>query len=595
MNEERCPSPEAFLKVAKREGRGRLKILLGAAPGVGKTVEMLREGADLLASGTDVVVGIVETHGRADTELLVGPLEVLPRRVIIHGAHKLSEFDLDAMLVRRPKLALIDEYAHSNAPGSRHPKRWQDVEELRDAGIDVFTTLNIQHVESLSDIVASFTKVRVRETVPDALLDDAELEIVDLPPDELIDRLKQGKVYIPHEATRALSNFFSVSNLSALRELALRRVAQTVDGQMLDRLRATGEAGTFAAVERIVVAIGDQPGAETLVRTAKRLADGLRTNWSALCIETPRTATLSPSARARLSDALRLAGSLGASVVTVPSENVLEGLREYLTETRATMLVIGKQQRGWLFSLRHRSIVDQLVRGLPGVSVHVVPAEDRANDDRATGLRPRSGPPKSQLLLALAGVMATTGLSKLAEPLIGGNAVDLLYLVPVVITAALLGMRSSLVAAVASALAYNFFFLPPLYTFTIADPRNLITFVVLTGVGIVVGQLAGGLRRRAVVGARSASENAAVAAFGQRLAGIFDAEATAGAACDEISRLLHVSTVLPFAGWCAAPPSARGWRSTRRRRPRRVWPWRGEPAAKSYCSTSACPTGMVSS
>ena len=189
MNDDRRPSPEAFLTQASRKGRGRLKILLGAAPGVGKTVEMLREGADLLARGTDVVLGVVETHGRADTEALIAPFELLPRRGVEHGGHSLNEFDIDAMLERRPKLALIDEYAHTNAPGSRHPKRWQDVEELRDAGIDVFTTLNIQHVESLNDVVASFTKVRVRETVPDFLLDDAELEIVDLPPDELIDRL----------------------------------------------------------------------------------------------------------------------------------------------------------------------------------------------------------------------------------------------------------------------------------------------------------------------------------------------------------------------------------------------------------------------
>ncbi len=541
MNDERRPSPEALLKAAERERRGRLKILLGAAPGVGKTVEMLREGADLLARGTDVVVGIVETHGRSDTEALVAPFEVLPRKAIEHGAHKLSEFDLDAMLARRPQLALVDEYAHSNAPGSRHPKRWQDVEELRDAGIDVFTTLNIQHVESLNDVVASFTKVRVRETVPDALLDDAELEIVDLPPDELIDRLKQGKVYIPHEATRALSNFFSRSNLSALRELALRRAAQTVDRQMLEQLRASGETGNFAAVERIVVAVGDQPGAETLLRTAKRLADGLRTNWSAVCIETPRSETLNDEARLRLGDALRLAASLGATVVTIPAEDVVEGIRNHLTETRATMLVIGKQRRSWWFALRHRSIVDQLVRGLPGVAVHVVPAQGASKGEAR---RRQGGPPILHLLLALAAVTATTGLAKLMEPLIGRNAIDLIYLMPVVICAALLGMRSAMLSAVASALAYNFFFLPPLYTFTIADPQNAVTFAVLVGVGVVVARLAGGLRRRALVGTRAAGENAAIAEFGQRLAGLSDAHGTAAAVCEEIARVLQVSTVL---------------------------------------------------
>ena len=541
MNDERRPSPEAFLKVAERERRGRLKILLGAAPGVGKTVEMLREGADLLARGTDVVLGIVETHGRADTEALVAPFEVLPRRLLEHGIHKLDEFDIDAMLERRPQVALIDEFAHTNAPGSRHPKRWQDVEELRDAGIDVFTTLNIQHVESLNDVVASFTKVRVRETVPDALLDDAELEIVDVPPDELIERLKQGKVYVPHEASRALANFFSPANLSALREMALRRAAQTVDRQMLDQLRATGERGNFAAADRIVVAVGDQPGAEALIRSAKRLADGLHASWSAVCIETPRTATLNIEASARLGDALRLAGSLGATVATVPAEDVVSGLVDHITETRATLLVIGKTHRSWWFSLRHRSVVDQLVRELAGVSVHVVPSEQEPRGGRRSM---RIGAPGMHSFAALAGVAAMTGVAKLVEPLIGSNAIDLLYLVPVVVAAALLGMRSAMLAAVASALTYNFFFLPPLYTFTIEDPQNVVTFIVLVGVGGVVGQLAGGLRRRAVVGARSAAENGAIAAFGQRLATLSDAEGTARAVCEDVARLLNVATVL---------------------------------------------------
>ena len=543
MNDDRRPPPEAFLKEASREGRGRLKILLGAAPGVGKTVEMLREGADMLARGADVVLGVVETHGRADTHALVAPFELLPRRAVEHGGHSVDEFDIDAMLERRPKLALIDEFAHTNAPGSRHPKRWQDVEELRDAGIDVVTTLNIQHVESLNDIVASFTKVRVRETVPDSLLDDAELEIVDLPPDELIDRLKQGKVYVPQEATRALNNFFSRSNLSALRELALRRAAQTVDRQMLDQLRASGEVGNFAAVERIVVAVGDQPGAEKLVRTAKRLADGLRTSWSAVCIETPRTQTLSEEARTRIGESLRLASSLGASVVTVPAEDVISGLRDHLTETRATLLVIAKQQRTWWFALRHRSVVDQLVRELTGVTVHVVPAEGLPPTNEKGG-RLANSMPVRKILIALVAVAATTGFAWLVQPSVGDNAIALLYIIPVVVSATLLGMRSAMVAAVSSALAYNFFFLPPLYTFTIDDPANLVTFLVLAGVGVVVGQLAGGLKRRAVVGARAAGENAAIAAFGQRLASLSDRTGTAAAVAEDIARLLDVSTIL---------------------------------------------------
>ena len=536
------PSPEALLRQAKREARGKLKIFLGAAPGVGKTFEMLREGAEFLGQGKDVVAGIVETHGRAETEALVAPFEVLPRLQIVHGAHKLAEFDLDAMLARKPDIALIDEFAHSNAPGSRHPKRWQDIEELRDAGIDVLTTLNIQHIESLNDVVAGFTRVRVRETVPDAILDDADIEVVDLPPDELIERLKAGKVYIPHEATRALSHFFSKSNLSALRELALRRAAQTVDVQMLDHIRLAGETGNWAVGERIVVAIGDQPGGEALIRATKRIADAMHARWTAVTIETPRSATLSADARLRMAAALKLAGELGGEVATVPSTSVAEGLRAFLAEGRATGLVIGKTPRNWWFQLRHGSVVDQLVRGLDNVTVYVVPGSAEATgDDAPTKRAPLAW---SRVAIALGLVALTTAICFGISPYISANTFDLLYLVPVIVTATWLGLRPALVASVAAALAYNFFFLPPLYTFTIADPQNAVTFVVLNGVAIVASQLTGRLKREANVGARAATENAALAGFGLRLAAISDETETAAVVCDEVASLFSVSALL---------------------------------------------------
>ncbi len=537
------PSPEALLKQARKEARGRLKIFLGAAPGVGKTYEMLREGAELLAQGKDVVVGIVETHGRADTQKLVAPFEVLPRLIIEHGVHKLTELALDAMIARRPQVALVDEFAHSNASGSRHPKRWQDIEELRDAGIDVLTTLNIQHVESLNDVVAGFTRVRVRETVPDAILDDAEIEVVDVPPDELIERLKDGKVYVPHEATRALGHFFSKSNLSALRELALRRAAQTVDQQMLTHVRLTGDAGNWAVGERIIVAVGDQPGSEALIRATKRLADAMRATWTAVTVETPRSATLSEEARARIANALKLAAELGASLATIPAASVTEGLRAQIIEAKATAVVIGKSRRSWWFELRHGSVVDQLVRGLEGVAVHVMPTPQGllGTNDQARGVRPFNW---SGTGIGLGLVAATTGGAVAVASWIGPNSVDLLYLIPVIATATLFGLRPALVASVSAALAYNFFFLPPLYTFTISDPQNAITFLVLTGVAIVASQLTGRLRREANVGARMATENAGIAAFGQRLAGVSDQKGTASIVCEEIASLLDVSTVL---------------------------------------------------
>ncbi len=454
MNETR-PSPDALLKAAQREGRGRLKIFLGAAPGVGKTFEMLREGAELLRTGTDVVAGVIETHGRTETERLTAPFEVLPRAKIVHGAHTLEEFDLDAMLKRHPQVALIDEFAHTNAPGSRHPKRWQDIEELRAAGIDVLTTLNIQHVESLNDVVAGFTRVRVRETVPDAVLDDAEIEVVDLPPDELIDRLKDGKVYIPAEATRALGHFFSKSNLSALRELALRRAAQTVDRHLLDHVASLGESGTWAGGERVVVAVGDQPGSETLIRSAKRLADALRASWTAVVVETPRTATLSAEARARMAHALDLATGLGATIATIPARSVLEGLVAQIREARATAVVIGKSRRSWWFELRHGSIVDRLVRALDGVAIHVVPVAQPSETLREA---PTTRPILARgSLIGLALVGANTALATLLQPLVGANAMDLLYLLPVIATATLYGLRPSLIASIGAALAYNFF------------------------------------------------------------------------------------------------------------------------------------------
>lgn len=542
MTDPARPSPESLLKAANKEARGRLKIFLGAAPGVGKTFEMLREGAEMLRQGIDVVAGIVETHGRAETEALVAPFDVMPRRTIEHGAHTLDEFDIDAMLARRPAVALIDELAHTNVPGSRHPKRWQDVEELRDAGIDVLTTLNIQHIESLNDVVAGFTRVRVRETVPDAILDDAEIEVVDLPPDELIDRLKAGKVYVPHEATRALGHFFSKSNLSALRELALRRAAQAVDRSLLDHVVLVGDGGNWAVGERVVVAVGDEPGGEALIRAAKRFADAMRAPWTAVTVETPRSVTLSEAARTRMASALKLATSLGAGIATVPAGSVLDGLRAHILETRATAVVIGKSRRSWWFELRHGSVVDQLVRELDNVAVHVVPVSLAPAPEGETTVRRPSA--LRGIAAGLGMVAATTAASVALQPILGSNSVDLIYLLPVIATATLFGLRPSLVASLAAALAYNFFFLPPLYTFTISDPQNVVTLLVLIAVAVVASQLTGRLRREATIGARTASENAALAAFGQRLASVSDEAGTAAAVCEEVGRLLNVSTVL---------------------------------------------------
>src|SRR3954471_554253 len=309
-SQEKRPSPEALLEAARQEDgpHGRLRIFVGAAPGVGKTYAMLQAARARQADGVDIVIGIVETHGRKETEALIGGLEMLPRRRIEYKGQWLEEMDLDAIIARRPQIALVDELAHTNAAGSRHPKRYLDVEELLSRGIDVYTTVNIQHIESLNDVVAQITHVRVRETVPDSIFDRADaIELIDLTPDDLIQRLREGKVYVPKQAERALEHYFSPGNLTALRELALRRTAERVDEQLLTHMQANAIAGPWAAGERALVCISDDPRSAGLVRYTKRLADRLHAPWTAISIETRRSLQLSDEQRDRLADTLRLA------------------------------------------------------------------------------------------------------------------------------------------------------------------------------------------------------------------------------------------------------------------------------------------------
>ncbi len=542
MNAPDRPDPEAILRAAAQEGRGRLKVFLGAAPGVGKTFEMLREGAERVRAGVDVAIGVVETHGRAETDALTRDLEIVPRREIPHQNHVLREMDLDAILARHPQLVLVDELAHTNAPGSRHPKRYQDVEELLAAGIDVFSTVNIQHVESLNDVVASFTHVRVRETVPDRILELAEIEVVDLPPDELIERLRAGKVYVPEEATRALAHFFSKSNLSALRELALRRAAQAVDAQMLDYLKSHALAGNWAVGERLVVAVNELPSAEELVRAAKRTADALRAPWTALHVETPREQHFGEDERRRLAAALNLASQLGAAVVSVPADSALEGIKSYLTESRATQLIVGKSMRSRWFELRHGSVVDRLVRETPGVAVHVLPT---AAGPPPPAHKPKRafGAPSSYAWTALMVAAVTAVGSTLFHILNLGN-VALLYLLPVMVAASLFGRWPALFAGVLSSIAYNFFFLPPTGTLTVQNPENVITIIVLLGVAVVTSHLSARVRAQADLAAGSARQNAALAGFLRQLGDAAGEEELMQAVCAEIARLLDVRTTM---------------------------------------------------
>src|SRR5947199_5448872 len=380
--DDQRPSPDALLEAARREESraGRLKIFIGAAPGVGKTYEMLQQARARKADGYDVAIGVVETHGRKETEALLQGLETVPRRHVEYRGQWLNEMDLDAIIARRPQIALVDELAHTNAAGSRHPKRYLDVEELLSKGIDVYSTVNIQHIESLNDVVAQITHVRVRETVPDAIFDRADaIELVDLTPDDLIERLKEGKVYVPQQAERALEHYFSPGNLTALRELALRRTAERVDEQLLSHMQEHAIAGPWAAGERILVCVSEDPRSAGLVRYAKRLAHRLHAPWYALSIETRRSLQLTDEQRDRLAETMRLAEALGAEALTIPGvgRRIADDVIHFAHANNVTQIIIGKSTRSWWFELTRGSVVHDLVRRSGNISVHVIAGDEQ--------------------------------------------------------------------------------------------------------------------------------------------------------------------------------------------------------------------------
>jgi two-component system, OmpR family, sensor histidine kinase KdpD len=540
------PSPEALLEAAKHEGRGRLKIFLGAAPGVGKTYEMLLSAQAKHRDGVDVVLGVVETHGRRETEMLLQDLEVVPRREVDYKGHLLTEMDLDAILKRRPQLVLVDELAHTNAPGSRHPKRYLDVQELIAAGIDVYSTLNIQHVESLNDVVARITRIRVRETVPDSILDMADdIEVIDLAPDDLIKRLREGKVYLPTQAERAVRHYFQPGNLTALRELALRRTAQRVDDQLLSHMRAHAIAGPWPAGDRVLVCVSEATNTPELLRYGRRVADRAHAPLTALYVETARTARLSETQRDRIADYLRLAERLGASTISIPGGKVADEVIAYAEANNITQIVIGKSNRSRWFEMLHGSVVHDLVRKTGAISVHVISAEgsEPATAKTATAARiPQAGP------LAYAGsaaaVAVALGVGEALGQGVGVQSISLVFLMAVLASAIAWGLWPSLFSCLLSVLAYNFFFLPPVYTFTIADPENVVALFFFAAVALVISQLTARTRVQ-MVGARArAKTTAELYAFSRKLAGIGTLDDLLWATVYQVSSMLRLSTVL---------------------------------------------------
>jgi two-component system sensor histidine kinase KdpD len=542
------PSPDALLKAVQKEARGKFKIFFGAAPGVGKTYGMLLAARRRKAEGVDVAVGVVETHGRAETEAQLSGLEVIPRKRVEYKGRVLEEMDLDAVLARRPQLVLVDELAHTNAPGSRHPKRFVDVEELLAAGIDVYSTMNVQHVESLNDIVARITRIRVRETVPDSVVDSAdEVELVDITPADLIARLGEGKVYVREQAQRALKHYFSPGNLTALRELALRRTAERVDEQMLSYMREHAITGPWGAGERVIVCVDPGPDAANTVRAAKRTADGLDAELIALYVETERHSLLTEAEQARLAETLRLAEQLGAEVVRVPGRSVVEEILTFARSRNATRVVVGKSPRSRWFELRHGSVVDALVRSGSGLAVEVAPSGDKPEPRQPVDWlfdAPRTIGPYLEGVLTTA---VATGVGVFIDLHINLSNISLVYVVPVLIAAARHGLVPSLWVSTLSVLCYNFFFLPPLYEFTIADPANVVALFFFMFVAVAASALGTRSRAQAEAARREARTTAELYTFSRKIAGVIELDDLLWIIVTHLARLLNaeVAVLMP--------------------------------------------------
>src|SRR5262245_13468387 len=461
MNDQR-PNPDALLTRVQAEEtqqtRGKLKIFFGAMAGVGKTYAMLETARARRAEGIDVVVGWVDTHGRAETAALLQELEVLPRRAVAYRGTSLDEFDLDAALARRPALLLVDELAHTNASGSRHAKRWQDVEELLDAGIDVYTTVNVQHLESLNDVVAQITGVLVRETVPDSILEQAdEVELIDLPPDDLLQRLLEGKVYVPDQARRALEHFFSKGNLIALRELALRRTADRVDEQMQVYRRHHAIADTWPTTERLLVCVSPSPLSRRLVRATRRMAARLRAEWLAVYVETPAHLRLPEADRERVVNTLRLAEQLGAETVTLSGHGVSEEILTYARTRNVSKIVVGKPLRARWREIVFGSVVDELARNTDDIDVYVISGEH--GDPRPPSTRrPERTRAWSSYGWALGVVLLCTVLAWLLFPALEKANLVMVYLLGVIAVAMRCGRFAAILASVLSVAAFDVFF-----------------------------------------------------------------------------------------------------------------------------------------
>jgi len=496
-------SPDALLTLANKEQRGKLKVFLGAAPGVGKTYAMLLAAQAEKASGRDVVIGLIETHGRQETEGILKGFEIIPRRPMVYSNRMLEEFDIDAALGRRPGLLLVDELAHTNIPGSRHPKRWQDIKELLNAKIDVWTTLNVQHLESLNDVIQKITHVQVRETVPDLIFDEAdEIVLVDLPPDELLKRLAQGKIYVHDTAARATEGFFKPQNLTALRELALRRAAERVDSALVEKMQANAIEGPWAAGERILACVGPDAISPKIVRAAKRLSDLMDAPWLAVTIERPDRAW-STAERKCIDDALNLAESLGAEIRSLISNDFSKEILRVAKFENVTQIVIGRSPDGLWHEIFRRSLPHELIRRVRDIPIHLVTNEAKALPRADRVAWAPSWRPSEYLIPSLwsaFAVFCSVGLGKILTSFTPLPNLSLIFLMAVLFSAVTYGVWPAVITSVLSFLAYNFFFIEPIYTFTVSEPHELFALVIFLLVAVMISALAGRVRHQARTG-----------------------------------------------------------------------------------------------
>ncbi|HEX4242777.1 MAG TPA: two-component system sensor histidine kinase KdpD [Steroidobacteraceae bacterium] len=562
------PDPDWLLaKVNSQEAashRGKLRIYFGSAAGVGKTYGMLAAARQLQAEGREVLVGVVETHGRSETAALLQGLEILPPRAMLHRGKELPEFDLDGALARRPALILIDELAHSNVQGARHPKRWQDVEELLNAGIDVFTTLNVQHLESLNDIVGGITNVRVWETVPDTVFDAAdEVVLVDIPADELLERLKAGKVYVALQAERAAGNFFRKGNLMALRELALRRTAERVEGEV-QAYRADKSIGSvWKTGNALLTCVGPDAGAERVVRAAARLAGQLNTEWHALYVETPGLQRLPAARRERILATLNLAKELGATAAVIADADVAGAVIDYARSHNISKLVIGRDpsRRLWPWQRSHGQKLALLA---PDIDlIEIGRSEVNRDSGEAASQEPEpSERRKHKRLRYLWATVATIGVTLLSTPLaehFDRSNIVAIYILTVVLVAVRLGRGAAALAAVLSVFSFDYFIVPPRFSFAVSDVQYFLTFCIMLAVGLITGQLTAGLRFQARVAAHREERAGSLYEIARDLSGAVEVDQVVKVGDEAIERTFRAGAalLLPAGGGKLVPTTPR--------------------------------------